>query len=159
MTRYRSSLASINTFHGNVGWLTGLIMGLVIPIQFYSLALSFPSLLFMAFCWRMPESPIWLMRRGRETEARAVLQWLRGEAYNTEPEVKEFEAVVSGEQLSSDKSVMELLKEKSFIIPQLLTCAVFMFQVRSLNILTCNTNSLQGKLRLRCDRLLQWSHL
>ena len=120
----------MNTFHGNVGWLMGLVVGLIIPIKIYSLALSLPSLVFMALCWRMPESPIWLMRRGRDKEARATLQWLRGEAYNTEPEVKELEAVVSGEQ-TSDKTVMELLKERSFIIPQLLTCVVFMFQVVS----------------------------
>ena len=109
------------------------MVGLVIPIKVYSLALSLPSLVFMAVCWKMPESPIWLMRRGREAEARATLQWLRGEAYNTEPEVKELEAVRSGEQMKSDKTVMELLKERSFIIPQLLTCVVFMFQVKCIN--------------------------
>ena len=123
----------MNTLHGNVGWLTGLVVGLVIPIKVYSLALSLPSLVFMLICWKMPESPVWLMRRDREAEARATLQWLRGEAYNIEPEVKELEAVMSGEQLTSDKTVMELLKERSFIIPQLLTCVAFMFQVESLS--------------------------
>ena len=113
------------------------MVGLVIPIKVYSIALSLPSLVFMSVCWRMPESPIWLMRRGREEEARATLQWLRGEAYNTEPEVKELEAVRSGEQTKSDKTVIELLKERSFIIPQLLTCVVFMFQVKCINFLTC----------------------
>ena len=121
----------MNTFYGNVGWLTGLVVGLFIPIKIYSLVLSLPSLVFMVLCWRMPESPIWLMRRGRDQEARTTLQWLRGEAYNTEPEVKELEAVVSGEKMTSDKTVMELLRERSFIIPQLLTCVVFMFQVMS----------------------------
>ena len=120
------------------------MVGLVIPIKVYSIALSLPSLVFMAVCWRMPESPIWLMRRGREEEARATLQWLRGEAYNTEPEVKELEAVRSGEQTKSDKTVIELLKERSFIIPQLLTCVVFMFQVKCLNFLNCFYSLLQA---------------
>ena len=35
----------------------GLVVGLIIPIKIYSLALSLPSLVFMALCWRMPESP------------------------------------------------------------------------------------------------------
>ena len=157
LIRYRSPLASLNTLHGNAGWLIGLVVGLVIPIKVYSLALSFPSLVFMLVCWKMPESPVWLMRRDREAEARATLQCLRGEAYNIEPEVKELEAVISGEQMTSDKTVMELIKERSFIIPQLLTCVVCFFQVVSQTSDLLLFSSL-GDLWLRCDFLLQRSH-
>ena len=67
----------MNTFHGNVGWLMGLVVGLIIPIKIYSLALSLPSLVFMALCWWLPESPIWLLGHKGEKETIEALKWLR----------------------------------------------------------------------------------
>ena len=74
--------------------LIGLCFGLVVPVDFYTITLSFPSVIFLMVCWRMPESPVWLMRSGRDVEARQMLQWLRGQGYNIEPEMKELEVIV-----------------------------------------------------------------
>ena len=128
LIRFRSQLASLNTFHGNLGWLTGLCMGLVIPLKYYYVTLCFPSVIFLALCWKLPESPIWLMRAGHDTEARNTLTWLRGDQYNVEPELKEMEAVVSGEQDNSSKSVMDMVSDRTFLLPMFLTCALFSFQ-------------------------------
>ena len=65
--RYRSSVASLNTLMSNLGWLIGISLGLVVPLQFYSLALAFPSLLFLMVCPALVESPIWLLRCSVET--------------------------------------------------------------------------------------------
>ena len=64
---YRSSVASLNTLMSNLGWLIGISLGLVVPLQFYSLALAFPSLLFLMVCPALVESPIWLLRCTVET--------------------------------------------------------------------------------------------
>ena len=53
----------------NLGWLIGISLGLVVPLQYYSLALGLPSLVFLAVCWLLVESPIWLVRRERVAEA------------------------------------------------------------------------------------------
>ena len=37
----------------------------------------------------MPESPYYLLLRGREDDARKALQWLRGKDYDVEPEMEE----------------------------------------------------------------------
>ena len=89
LIRLRGHLATLNTFNSNCGWLLGLCLGLVVPVQFYYPALATPSLLFLGLGWRLPESPVWLLRRGREREARRTLQWLRGREYDAEPELQE----------------------------------------------------------------------
>ena len=88
LIRYRNVLACLNYFTDNFGWLLGLLMGLVIPIQYYYLSLCLPSLIFLLLCWKLPESPVWLMRSGYEEEARQALTWIRGDHYNVEPELK-----------------------------------------------------------------------
>jgi hypothetical protein len=35
----------------------------------------------------MPESPVYLFSKGRESDAKKSLQWLRGEAYDISPEI------------------------------------------------------------------------
>ena len=89
LIRLRGHLATLNTFNSNCGWLLGLCLGLAVPVQFYYPALAAPSLLFLVLGWRLPESPAWLLRRGREREARRTLEWLRGREYNAEPELQE----------------------------------------------------------------------
>ena len=62
-------MAGTNALMQNLGWLTGISLGLVVPLQYYSLALGLPSLVFLAVCWLLVESPIWLVRRERVAEA------------------------------------------------------------------------------------------
>merc|ERR1719397_395887 len=111
-----------------MGWLSGLCRGLFIPVEFYTCILCFPSVIFLALCWKMPESPMWLMREGRETEARQTLQWLRGNDYNMEPEVKELEALLAEGKNNSEKSVRELVTDRAFIFPLFISCSCFLFQ-------------------------------
>ena len=35
MARYRGQLSSINTAHMNLGWLAGICLGIVTPVQHY----------------------------------------------------------------------------------------------------------------------------
>ena len=58
LIRFRSSLASLNTSNANLGWLAGLCLGLIIPVQYYTSILCFPSVIFLLLCWKMPESPM-----------------------------------------------------------------------------------------------------
>ena len=59
LIRFRSSLASLNTSNANLGWLGGLCLGLIIPVQYYTSILCFPSVIFLLLCWKMPESPMY----------------------------------------------------------------------------------------------------
>ena len=132
LIRHRAHLATLNTFNSNCGWLIGLSLGLVIPIQFYYVALCFPSVIFLLLCWKLPESPVWLLRTGQEKEARRTLAWLRGEEYDIEPEMDELRSVtketVSEDVKGSDTSANNYTLKRSILTPLCLTCTMFIFQ-------------------------------
>ena len=89
LLRLRSSLTSFATFQVIFGWTIGICLGLVVPLKFYALSLCAPNFIFILFCWKIPESPVWLLRSGHDTEAKASLQWVRGENYDVSMEMEE----------------------------------------------------------------------
>ena len=112
MIRHRETLGGLNSFTNNLGTLLGLCLGLVVPVQYYAFPLCCPSLVFLLLCWRLPESPVWLMRRGREEEARLTLAWLRGGKYDIEPEIAEIKEVIAEEEKAAPHSVLETLRRR-----------------------------------------------
>ena len=103
----------------------------MVPVQYYAFSLCCPSLVFLLLCWRLPESPVWLMRRGREGEARQTLAWLRGGAYDIEPEVEEIREVIAKDESNPRQSVLEVFKSRTFLHPLALTCTLAMVQMLS----------------------------
>ncbi|WP_186452527.1 sugar porter family MFS transporter [Chitinophaga polysaccharea] len=67
-----------------------------------------PSVLFLAFLLVVPETPRWLIRRGRQQEAKTVLEKIHGEA----PLEAEMEAIQKSYQQASHSSVKELFSMK-----------------------------------------------
>ena len=130
--RLRSSLGSLNTLNANGGYLYGMLAAMIVPIEYLSLATILPSALFLALCYFMPESPIWLMRKEREGEARKVLEWLRGEGYNVEPEMKELEVVVMDEKMAAESSSrLSCFSDRTFLLPFFIMCTLFTVQAFS----------------------------
>ena len=96
----------------------------VVPVQFLYFGLCVPSLLFLGLAWRLPESPVWLMRSGHEAEARLTLEWLRGKKYDTLPEMEELRAVTKEKEAAAGGWRLQ----RTFLLPLALTSTVFMVQ-------------------------------
>ena len=47
-----------------------IVMMIMMMTQYLPITLAAPNVVFLALCWLVPESPVWLVRRGREGEAR-----------------------------------------------------------------------------------------
>ena len=112
--------------------LIGISLGLAVPLQYYSLVLAFPSFVFLTVSWRMPESPVWLMRKGMSEDGRTTLVWLRGEEYKVEGELRELEEVVREEQeKTADQSLLSSVLERTFLLPLFISCSLFTFSALS----------------------------
>ena len=125
-------MASISTGLENLGWLIGISLGLLVPLEYYSLVLCLPSVLFLSVWWVLVESPMWLVRKDRKDEAINTLRLLRGESYVVEEEIAEMQNIFQEEKITGrTKSKWSLIKSRTFLIPSLLTSISFTLQVLS----------------------------
>ena len=68
---------------------------------------TIPDLLFLAVIFFIPESPRWLIVRGRDAEAMRILRHIYGEAADAESQLAATKASIAGEVKSEWKSLLE----------------------------------------------------
>jgi len=76
----------------------------------------------------MPESPFYLVERGREDEARRALQWLRGKDYDIE---EEYQAMVETDKRQKEIgtiSLVEFFTKKVYVLPGLIMMTLMFLQ-------------------------------
>lgn len=71
------------------GVLYGYLVGAFLPLLTINILCAILPLIFAAVHFFMPESPIYLAIKGRNEDAAAALQWLRGKNYDIDDEFKE----------------------------------------------------------------------
>jgi len=64
-----------------------------------------------------PESPYWLVERGREADAKRSLLRLRGKEYDVEKELQEIVEKKQRKQESGERSVLKSIFSKEFLLP------------------------------------------
>ena len=85
---------------------------------------------------QVPNSPYWLVEKGRDTEARASLRVLRGPRYNLEPELAEI-VTKKREKEQMGRSVVSTLASRVFLLPFLRIGALMMItQWAGINVIT-----------------------
>lgn len=91
------------------------------------MAVMYPGVMFLLGCLFVSESPRWLVRRGREQDARAVLGRLRPDA-ECETEVAEIGASLAEErarpQLGRMAAIGEMLTQRRYVMPFVLACVI-----------------------------------
>lgn len=74
----RGILMSLHEVFANLGILVIYVAGSVIPWNWLAIVCVFPPVILTCCMLPMPESPRWLVMKGRLEEATEALQWLRG---------------------------------------------------------------------------------
>jgi len=91
------------------------------------LAVLYPGTLFLLGCLFVSESPRWLIRRGRNAQAAAVLARLRPAA-ECERELAEIGAALAEEQarpkMGRGAALAEMLTQRRYVVPFVLACVI-----------------------------------
>lgn len=83
----------------------------------------------------MPESPTFLMLRGKEEEAKNALQWFRGKNYNCDEEIEKLKATCETEKNVGSVSLKTLLTERTYYYPFMVAMSLmFMQQFSGVNV-------------------------
>ncbi|KAK7868580.1 hypothetical protein R5R35_009470 [Gryllus longicercus] len=89
--KVRGTTGSYFELTASFGMLLSYILGAILPYFWYTVVGVVPGVsILLVFSW-MPESPVFLVVRGRYEAARKSLQWLRGPHVNVQPELDALE--------------------------------------------------------------------
>ena len=92
---YRGTLGSANQLGVTVGGLLGYGLGAGLKWHWLAIAGAVPSTIMVMLMMRFPETPRWLIKNGRISEARRVLVFLRNTSYEKcENECKEIQDTI-----------------------------------------------------------------
>ncbi|CAL4067125.1 unnamed protein product [Meganyctiphanes norvegica] len=104
--KLRGRLGTIPSLLLTVGVLLSYIAGGLLPWRQSCYVCAIPSFFLLLFMLMVPESPYWLILKGRREEANKALRWLRGPDYDVDVELKEMEIKI--EAVGRHTSIREL---------------------------------------------------
>lgn len=129
----RAPTAVVNTLAFAFGGLFAFLVAHLLPLAYLLHTSVILSILFLLLSPLLPESPHFLARQGDIAEAKQVLVWLRGKAY--EGVDREIEEVLA---LCQVKGEVARWRQKTFLHPLALLLTLFAFV--SLSGLDCPLN-------------------
>ena len=94
---------------------------------------AFPSIIFFAGAFFLPESPMWLVKKGHLLQAKQALLRLRGPDYDYSYEIEELEALVKSKEDTKCMEKLTELKSRRNMAPFLITTSFLMLQVRTVH--------------------------
>ena len=123
----RGAFIIMNQLAYTSGTFLGQLIGVYIPYYWLAMIPLAVTSVFTLLATTIKETPRWLMTRGRKSEARNVLRWLRGPNYDVDQELQDIESVLLQNNLTFIDALREF-KNRSVYYPLILICIVFFFR-------------------------------
>lgn len=113
----RGMLGSLMVFLLNGGVLLGYVLGAVLSYRVFAIVAFVFPLVYIAFFVFSPESPIYLIRQNRITEATKSLMWLRGGHRQTvEQTLSHLQVEAKGQNVSGRKiTLSDLFRDRATV--------------------------------------------
>ena len=81
IVRLRGFAGGLNPMMLMIACSIALTLNTFLPLSALLKVCAAPSAVFLVLCALLAESPVWLVKKGRQGEAAKALQWLRGKEY------------------------------------------------------------------------------
>ena len=92
--------------------------------------LIFPILILVAMPF-MPESPVFLMSKQRDSEARKTLEILRGPQFDVQEEINQIRSSIAEKQAVGSASVKDMVTKREYFLPIIVGLMLFLIQAMS----------------------------
>ena len=129
LIRMRGTLSMMGYLVMNMGCIYSFTMASQLSLKALIIATTIPSILFLVFSIFLPESPVWLMKKGQIENSQKTLLALRGPRYEMNPEIKELQDLVVSQDNTTLIEKIQELKSRSNAIPFLVMTTIMMLQV------------------------------
>lgn len=128
----RGSLGLLPTALGNIGILVCFLSGTFYEWRILALIGAILAVPFLGVIWFIPETPRFLISRGKEEQSRRALQWLRGSDTDID---KEFHELQKNQQDSDDQneSVFVLFSRTNLKLLSIVLGMMFFQQFSGIN--------------------------
>lgn len=82
----------MSSFFITLGVVLSYVAGALLPWRYSCIVCGAPAVMTSCAMYAMPESPYWLMLKGRRSQAEVALRWLRGPHYDITTELESIDA-------------------------------------------------------------------
>ena len=135
LIKMRGVLSMMGYLFMNAGCVYSLTVGANLPLNILMIMAAIPSMFFLLISYFLPESPVWLMKKGYPERAKESLLQLRGPKYDMNHELKELENLVITQVQDNTKWIDKLkeLQTRNNAIPFIIMSTIFLLQVGLIN--------------------------
>ncbi|KAK7071766.1 hypothetical protein SK128_004715 [Halocaridina rubra] len=124
----RGCLCALAKLSGSIGMLISYLLGAFLNWrQLATVSAVAPICLFLA-AFFIPETPSFLLYRGRDAEAASALRWLRGSETDVARELTTMKANIATLRRETSSSCPQSAAPRDLIRPLFITCGLMVFQ-------------------------------
>ena len=129
LIKMRGTLTIMGNLVFYIGFIYSLVIAKMVSLHTLMIMSIIPELVFLAFSWFLPESPIWLMKKGHFEKAQSSLESLRGPDYDISMELEEIKTLIESQDNTSFSQKLRYLNTRKNIIPLTIMSLMFILQV------------------------------
>ena len=129
LVKTRGILSMTNYLCQNLGNIFILMIGNNFSLNVVIGVSVFPSILFLGSSFFLPESPMWLVKKGHQIQAKESLSKLRGPNYDKSVELSELENLASSKDKLTIVAKLKELSSRKNVVPFLIMAIFMILQV------------------------------
>ena len=129
LIRYRGIFSMMNNLTVYAALIYSLVLSATVSLNMVMVLSAIPTVAFLVASFFLPESPIWLVKKGQLQKAKLSIIVLRGMEYDYMPEMKELEHLTQNQGNFTITERIRELRSRKNVVPFLIMALMISLQV------------------------------